>query len=483
MVMNLNAFDLFGSPLNLNVGSKKYIKTKEGALFTILVVIISLVATWLLGNDLFYKMSPISFQEDVIMNKYAEIRWNQSSLPISFAIQDWDGVNLDVENFFDLKFLTYHYKTDKAGVMRLIETKIFNYSKCNYMNFPVISKDEFDSIGLNYTYCAENFDVNLKGYWSESEFIYYEFMISICQNKTECKSFQEIEYFIKSNRANLQIYYVDSVVKLNNFSNPIIKKINAPFIFIDSRSYKLTNFYLQLDKIITDDAIFSESYNYKEFFSVHNTFLDTTYYDAQSGILLQVDFYSSNVSRNYYRKYIKLTEIAASVGGVINFLCLFSIIFREYYSDFEKKIIIINELFKQCDIGEENLSNVNDKNKIITTISKLAINRESKIRIFPTEIQKEEIINKVIKIKNENELIDTQSKIEIYNFSFYERLNLIIFYFIFGKPIRNKRKPHYEDFIHNDKILKNYFNFIHMIKKINYIQDINNKLSNHLITK
>ena len=58
--MKFKSLDLYGSPLNLYVGDKKYIKTNEGALFTIVVVLISFVATWLLGNDIFYKQRPSS---------------------------------------------------------------------------------------------------------------------------------------------------------------------------------------------------------------------------------------------------------------------------------------------------------------------------------------------------------------------------------------------------------------------------------------
>jgi hypothetical protein len=126
--------------------------------------------------------------------------------------------------------------------------------------------------------------------------------------------------------------------------------------------------------------------------------------------LMSFQFYSSNIYNVYYRKYIKITEILASVGGLIK---LFSTVFtfvNLYFSNIEKNLIGINELHFTRDSG--NINNISNKLNISNNLVNNKVDENfSKLNKPPNMLE----LNNNFSMMKETEKVNTVIKTSLFN--------------------------------------------------------------------
>jgi hypothetical protein len=92
--------------------------------------------------------------------------------------------------------------------------------------------------------------------------------------------------------------------------------------------------------------------------------LDSLDINDQTGILVSFDLYSSNKYSNYYRNYLKISEIIASIGGLINVSIIIFSYINLPFSRLNKNIYAINKLLDVDNLANNNNS-VNKSNSVI----------------------------------------------------------------------------------------------------------------------
>jgi hypothetical protein len=137
-------------------------------------------------------------------------------------------------------------------------------------------------------------------------------------------------------------------------------------LFALSSQSKLVVYGLEKDYLITDTGFIVEGKNTTEFYSLNEIqTLDTLDIDEETGALVTFEIYSSNKYTNYYRKYIKIPEILASVGGLINVSIIVFGFVNLPFSRVNKYIYAINNL-----VDVENLNSENKPNTQIRPVVK-----------------------------------------------------------------------------------------------------------------
>jgi hypothetical protein len=451
--MRIENFDFFGSHKFFNLNGKHIIKSFEGGLYSIFIVILTSIATWIIGNDIIYRKRPNTYQEDLYLANHDAIIWDVYTLPISFAIQDTDGINMNFENYIQTSLNLLKYKTNSSGVLEKVSKENIKFKKCEYINFPSINKADFDSLGLNYTYCRDNINQTLKGYWSEEDFSYLSYEVSRCNNITmnnTCKTIPEIEEFLVKNGANLQLYYQDDVKVLTNFSHPLKKRMNTPFHYIDTDKIKYLVYFLNKNFIESDTGYIFERIATVSYTSLTNYFQDSYRFDSSLGTYLLVEFYSSNVSNKAVRRYVKVTDIISDIGGLFVFITLLSFIFSEYYSDIRFKIILLDHFFKSNASNlNENASRVNSGIMLNNFVKKN--DQDNIIRMCKSESFSNKGKNFY---KSDNNIITKSINKTYINFNCFERIYILIIKIFSIKKVKSKKfKDFIDDEIHFNKYL------------------------------
>ncbi len=207
--------------------------------------------------------------------------------------------------------------------------------------------DKFESTGL-IDYNCYNFSdpIIIGGKYGTNFYANLDFYIVKCRNSSDsnitCKSEEEINSFMQNGW--LQITYVSSYVDFNDFSHPIQYITDDSYMNLDINMNKQLYIYFSSLEINSEkDIIFSNK------ISEGSTKHDYTFSDIVSvlddGIISSVMVCPSFNIDKYYRRYIKIQEIGASIGGFYSVLNIISIIISSNSKFRFTEMTIINELF------------------------------------------------------------------------------------------------------------------------------------------
>jgi len=262
----MKSIDIYGEPVKNLLNGNFFIKTSIGGFFTVTTVILVIIFTWFIGKDLIYKEKPNSYMQTDIFNKFLHLNLTSDKFPFSFILTDDDNRPLeDFTSYLTIKLYELTFEISE-------KTKYYNRTRkqehelrlCNYTDFPLISKDQFNDAQLNFTLCPKNKTFNLSGYWNEANLNHLQISIESCKDssdsKVSCKKQDEINRYIAKTSANLNIFYVDTRVVINNNINPLETLTTVKYKYVIPEYFKKTIFKIQTQNILTDDGfIFSES--------------------------------------------------------------------------------------------------------------------------------------------------------------------------------------------------------------------------------
>jgi hypothetical protein len=199
--------------------------------------------------------------------------------------------------------------------------------------------------------------------------------------------------------------------------------------------------------------------------------------------------YAANTSNIYHRKYIKISDILASVGGLMQiFYLLFSLI-NIPFSEISKYEKIIDKIFYFEDTDLSLINNVNDmKSKIIPferfqnmkkSIKMSHVNLSSNLKLNETKIvnpNKNETNTRIFRLYNidMNKIMSNvynRHKKVTFKFSFIDKFKMII-----ERVCKCKYKTEFKDKIYLFELarhkIRNYFNFINIIVKFEEFEKI-----------
>jgi hypothetical protein len=197
---------------------------------------------------------------------------------------------------------------------------------------------------------------------SNENAIYYGIIIQRCDNNSyysvkfnKCQTKENIENYM--NKLNgYGIYLLDKNTDINNYKEPFqyfFNKITNKFNLMTYTSNNL-NFNTALIKTITG-IIFDLLSERKTYIYLANEKLVTEKDETNDIVYGTIYFWMQNMQEVYQRKYKKLQDISASIGGIINLIMVLS---KIIYKLFEKYILIndmINNLKVKCNEVVKNI--------------------------------------------------------------------------------------------------------------------------------
>jgi len=160
-----------------------------------------------------------------------------------------------------------------------------------------------------------------------------------------CKTDDEIEYFISKSGVNLNLFYVSTKVSISNNTHPIEQVTGSSYKYLLFDVFKKSVFKIQKQYISTDNGLIFSTEEKIDFSKIVDEQTDSRLVDSDNPQILAFDIFSSNISDIYFRRYIKLPDIIASLGGLWKIFYMSFMLFSKYFSEVEKNISIINEIF------------------------------------------------------------------------------------------------------------------------------------------
>jgi len=328
----LEYIDIYGQPISILSKENKNIKTIIGGCFTILSFIIVIVTCWIYGNDMLYRKNPISYSNEVITDDYPRINLTRASFPLAFNFAD--DVSNPVNNLSILNMTLTLNSIEITNNGTIVNNLLIELVPCTYEHFPQISKKTFNDSLLHTYLCFVSNDIFLEGYWNSNKLTFLALVAYMCDYdnpEMNCMSKQFIDDYVSQNFVNINVMSLNHIVTLSNPENPLSETVSISYKFLDTNIKKITNFFIEQHKLLSDYSFIFPNYEETKFNYLKELQTDFMKGNKIDKKLFGINFYSSNMSKIYYRKYIKVFDIISYLGGITKIL---TIVFSYLNSNF-----------------------------------------------------------------------------------------------------------------------------------------------------
>lgn len=340
LLQYLSVFDLFKTEIFLNFENKEKTSTILGKLISILIA--GLMLYTFISSDLIQKKSPNVVNQEIEAKKRPFISLNSSSFTMVFALSDDNNWNYPIDkSIWDIKPIFKYYKVD--GSNYTLDKR--SYHRCRESDFPR-NPEIYSQFNLyNYTYCLDNKNINVSGYWDEEEVSYFVLEVHKCINTTEnnnsCKSLEEIEKFFVGKYFGVYLEKVN--INVRDYKNPFTSMVKYYYRLIEVGIAKVMYLYLEKVSIETNDGFFTDSNNLLESYKFGNFIYD--YAQKREDMLFAFFIYSDAKIEEINRYYIKFGDIIGKMGGIASIIMIFGALLAKLEASLYIKNNIINEIY------------------------------------------------------------------------------------------------------------------------------------------
>ena len=395
----------------------QYFFNKKRKQHSILTMIISLIINSLTITIFINEIYILSNHKHPNVN-YAKMRqtfspnftFNSEDLLFSIGMRDKYYNFINDPTIAKIKGIYEH----TTSINRKIIQKQYTLSFMNCTNiYNIYEKKEiksyYESNAIQEFSCFNYSEpIIIGGQYGTSFYGNLAFYIIKCKNGTEdgiiCKSEEEIENLIQDGW--LEIAFITSYIDYKNYTNPVKYIIHGQYSKLDVSLNKISYLYFSQIQTETDNGWFFPSKS-----NIFSTEFDYGEYDMNKGkddgIFITVYVCPSPTLEVFFRKYTKIQEITALIGGLFTASYFLFFVIIKYFTIYKYDIIFGNSLFffnfekpvkegyifygskKLCldniniykNKGIQEIDSSNGNLKVSNTISNFRINSPSKINI------------------------------------------------------------------------------------------------------
>jgi hypothetical protein len=383
----LNSFDYFGIKPRIYIHENTKYKTTIGAIIT-LIIYVTITASFLFfGSELIKREKPQILKSEYYYTDPDAYRLDPDNFFFFIGLQDKDYnyyIDPSIINV-QVKSMNVTRYTEKDGsVAYNFEHKILEVEPCNLKLHAYYFNESFAHQPLDNLYCIKPEyygDIYMAGYFGESTYNYISVELEMCTNSSNsnvvCKSKEEINKILSGGFFVMD--YVDTIFEPINYHTPN-KFVRRDFYTTISNNYfKEIDFFFKNVDYMTDKGTILEDYETKKYLQLdrHNEIYDFRPIIGNQ-VFLQCVLRLSNMKNIYTRKYVKLQDVTAQVGGLVKGLFLIVKIIYINFSHIDYFFNLGDHLFFVEDPIAPN------KNEILENMSKSNLSENKNKIIFST---------------------------------------------------------------------------------------------------
>ena len=361
-------FDLYGQNVNLFINKKpKFYTTcsglmSMGVLALIIFTFAGFINSWL-NNE---KMTPIpasfSYSTSELLSKNQNFDYEFTYK--NYAIYWFISATLPNGSFLATKDLSNYYTYNVTYLSELSISEKIDTEPCKidhqdiFLGFDEATiENDKGKIAINRICIKDNFKMGLFPNNNVSTVFYPEIYFSVYQcvnstsNNNSCATQEEINEIIKYTTVQTTV-----PTTLYDFKNPAKLHKNIYDIHLTKLDKTMLKYYENLLTITTlylDYGLLSDDY-----IPLSTNFNPNINYDPNirndNDPLFVFDCFVYTKFQNYYLRNLKIGEIAANLGGIINVIFLIGKIFCLAYNSIYLKFKIISSTFSFSHLRNDN---------------------------------------------------------------------------------------------------------------------------------
>jgi len=320
----IRSIDFFGIKPKIMIDKSYKHKTLLGGIITIFISILILLGFIHFGRELIDKINPTVISSGFYQSNPDEYILKPDNFNFFIGIQNKNSEYYVDPSLvkLDAKYISFTRKIIDGKIDWTPVERSLNMEPCVLERHFQDFKQEFTGLPLSDLYCLNPNDyknISLAGSWGEDLFNLLAFHVSPCKNSTEsniiCKSSEEIQKTLAG--GFFVVNHIDTIFEPKNFKNPR-KYFRRNYYTTMSNSYfKELNFYFKNIEYNTDQGFLMEDIKSEKYMQSDNIKELYDFRSVVSGDILQCNFRLSNQKDVYNRKYSKIQDVIAQVGGLV----------------------------------------------------------------------------------------------------------------------------------------------------------------------
>ena len=360
----LEQIDILGIKFHLYTGNNIKRRTPFGGILTILLVLLSIIIFLIFGNNFINRKNPTITMSIENNLKYDFLNFKKEQLLFAFRIEDYDAHFIDVTNI--LYFKIYYYITEKGdnGETGEYHSKI----RDDFLPYHICNDSDFPDINLTKTYgklfCPEFGENKFGGYWDSPNLYYFEIQVFFCENGThyssnnkKCTSLNTLREFLNQDHPKFFAFYYP-LIEFNplSYDQPLIRRYKNLYYCLSYRLQRNDDIFLK-KTILNDDKgwLFNSNKNITKW-GVDSIISTYAYFsnedlvkEGSSTKIYEINLYTT-MDKNYYtRYYVKLQNVIAVTGSIINIFIYFFEAISHFVGENIQKLDFIKNTFDYDD--------------------------------------------------------------------------------------------------------------------------------------
>jgi hypothetical protein len=339
----LKSIDIFGSSFQFTIFNSKQYKTKLGGLFSIILLILAVIFTFLFGRDMFYMDNPHVTVDYIIPPQYPWIRnLTADKFLTAWRVNDQDGIYGNYSDYLTVSLVNY----SRNGTGKLYKTKMksINCSELNITDTAFTSL--FDPKDWN---CMDLKDLNFTFGGDQDSDVYSSWRLQVfpCPTCTDLIKLGDV----LGDSAYFEIIYPEFFYLSNENKNPLGIAYNMHDQRINIGIKKKDKIYTQNVTSIDDRGWMFKSEDTLTTLAVQKYVTDYDYFTLDYFLknnmpLYECSFYLEKERVNYFRSFMKIQDLAAQVSGVINAILLVFTLLTNNFNIYKRNMVLFNEMFE-----------------------------------------------------------------------------------------------------------------------------------------
>ena len=393
--------DMFGQPIGFEDNNSTKYKTASGALFTFIVIAACSIIGFLFGQEVYQrKESNTRLSKNYVSNSTISINDNLVIFGIVSGVRglvvpnplDYFDFHAEFNSFDEKNIITKRNIDLKSCDKDKIESQYKNKASFNVLDGSLCFKEEdniffrnkFTKIDSDYIYvsiypcnplvrkCASDLDSLLKNFY---------FFTSTINSYVDINSYEQP---IK--------YYFDNYVVLNS-----VDFFKKAYLSITNNTIVSDNGWLLEEKV---EFKYAQLVDFK---------IETMMYYPGVTPVCAFNFDSPNIVDNINRSYMKVQDLLAKVGGLINASIILMKLLTFHYIRFQYLMNLIDLSIRK----ENKHKEINAGEESIQRINKAQVNNFTKKTSNKKENQKEKEVESNNSNKDKNQKLALENNIEL----------------------------------------------------------------------
>ena len=342
--------DQFGETPQFLINNRSHFSSLFGSIMTIFLFMITLIALFFFSEEIILRHSPsvnLSTQTEEHPRKIKYF----NNFEFMIGIQNKEYKVEMNEKIFKAKGYLFNTTVNSTGTYNSkyeIDLAPCHIALQNSPNFELLS--HYDLHGF---YCfsknQSSIDIDhifINEFWGNNNFHMLQVKFSDCRNSSSdssCAPQTEIDEALRL--TELTFYTVDTFIKTRDYMHPFERGIQEKFFYVSNQfQVSITEYIRHLD-VISDDGLLFTTNKQLNSFKI-DSIIDYMINKRESSTFASMSIQLNNIDEVYYRKYYKIQDLAAQVGGIFKTLLIIFILITKSYSTHFYFEHLINKFFE-----------------------------------------------------------------------------------------------------------------------------------------